>query len=115
MKMPAGLLFRRATGMENRGAFIGRETSQIQFLERRRRHGGNLRPMFDGFRRKIPGLANLPIRGVKFELKCKEFEGGPIKISEGRVTRSPLIAFHIRASWNSALRKNGLAQTRGEI
>ena len=122
--MAAGLLFRRAAGMENRGAFRGRQTGQFQFLERCRRHGGNLCPMFDDSRRKAARLANLPISGVVLELQRKEFEHEPVKISEGRVTRAPISAwelgvrsweFGVKASWNSALRKNGLAQLCGEV
>jgi len=53
VKMPAWTLFRGATGMENCGAFRRSQTRQIQFLERRRRHGRDLRPMFDHSRRKM--------------------------------------------------------------
>ena len=113
--MPAGFLFRRAAGVENHGAFAGRQTGQFQFLERRRRHGRDLRPMIDHSRRKIAHLANLPVSSVVFELQCKEFERKPVKIPEGRVTRAPIIAFHVRASWNLALRKHDFAQARGKI
>ena len=125
MEVPAGLLFRRTAGMENRSAFRGRQTGQFQFLERRRRHGGDLCPMFDNSRRKVARLryatarqacfADFPVGGVMLELQRKEFEGEPVKISEGRVTRAPILAFQVRASWNLALRKNGLAQARGKI
>src|ERR1035437_6528149 len=125
--MPTGLLFRRATGMENRGAFARRQTGQFQFLERRCRHGRNSRPMFDDFRGEAARLcfatarqarfANFPVGGVVLELQREEFEGQRVKISEGRVTRVPIMVseFGVRASWNSALRKNDLAQTRGKI
>ena len=113
--MAAGLLFRRAAGMENRAALVRRQTRQFQFLERRCRHGGNLRPMFNDSRRKIASLANFPVGSIVLELQRKELDGEPVKISEGRVTRAPIWAFQVRASWNSALRKNGLAQTRGEV
>jgi hypothetical protein len=134
MEVAAWTLFRRAAGMENRGALRRRETRQIQFLESGRRHGGDLRPMFDDSRRKTARLryatarqarfADFPVSGVVFELKREEFEREPVKISEGRVTRAPISAwelgvrsweFGVKASWNSVLRKNGLAQTRGEV
>ena len=52
-----------------------RQTSQFQFLECRRRHGGNLRPMLDHFRREASRFADFPVGGVVLELERKEFEG----------------------------------------
>ena len=101
--------------MENRGAFARRQTGQIQFLECYRRHGGNLCPMFDDFRLEVTSFADFPVSDVVFELQREEFECEPVKISEGRVTRAPIWAFQVRASWNPALRKNGLAQARGKV
>ena len=72
--MAAGLLLRRAAGMKNRRAFVRCETGQFQFLERGGRHGGNLRPMFDGCRRQLARLANFPIGGVMFELEREQFQ-----------------------------------------
>ena len=91
VKVSAGLLFRRAAGMENRGAFRRRQTRQIQFLECRCRHGGNLRPMFDDSGRESASFADFPVGGVVFELKREELEGKLVKISEGRVTRVPIM------------------------
>ena len=79
MKMPAGLLFRRAAGMKDGGAFVRRETGQFQFLERGGRHGGNLRPMLDNFRRQSARFADFPVGGVVFELKREEFERSELK------------------------------------
>jgi len=80
--------------------------------------------MFDDSRRKTPRFADFPVGGIVFELKREEFERKLVKISEGRVTRVPIMVsefgvrsseFGVRASWNSALRKNEFAQTRGEV
>ena len=75
VKMPAWTLFRRAAGMEYRGAFHRLQTGQIQFLECRCRHSRNLRPMFDNSRRKATRFADFPVGSVVFELQRKEFEG----------------------------------------
>ena len=93
-------MFRRAARMKNRGAFRRRQTGQFQFLERRCRHGRNSRPMFDDFRRKTPRLADFPVGGVVIELKREEFERQRVKISEGRVTRVPIMVseFGVRSS-----------------
>jgi hypothetical protein len=72
--MAAGLLFRRAAGMENRGAFARRQTGQFQFLERDGGHGGNLRPMLDDSRGETARLADFPVGGVTLELQREEFE-----------------------------------------
>ena len=74
MKMAAGLLLRRAAGMEDGGAFGGRKRSQFQFLERARRHGGNLRPVFDSLRRNFPRLADFAVGEVVLELERKQFQ-----------------------------------------
>ena len=83
MEMPAGLLFRRAAGMENRGAFVWRQTGQFQFLERRGRHGGNSRPVLHNFGREAARGADFPVGRVVIELEREEFEGELIKFSEG--------------------------------
>ena len=73
--------------------------------------------MFDDSRRKTTRFADFPVGGVVIELEREELERQRVKISEGRVIRVPISAleFGVRASWNSALRKNNLAQTRGKI
>ena len=71
--------------------------------------------MFDDSGREAASLTDFPIGGVMFELKREEFERKPVKIPEGRVTRAPIIAFHVRASWNLALRKHGFAQLCGKV
>jgi len=73
--------------------------------------------MLDHFRRQAARFADFTICGVVFELQREKFEGEGIKSWEGRVTRAPIrtLKFGVRASWNSALRKNGLAQARGEF
>jgi len=103
--------------MENGGAFFRRNTGKLQFFERTRWHGGNLRPMLDDFGCQTTCLADFTVGGVMFELKLKQFQRQRIKISEGRVTQAPIRAlkFRVRASRNPALRKEGLAQTRGEV
>jgi hypothetical protein len=111
--------------MENRGAFAWRQTGQFEFLERGGGHSRNLLPMLDDSRRKTPRLrfatarqarfADFPVGGVVLELERKEFERKLVKISEGRVTRVPILAFQVRASYNSALRVNRLAQARGKV
>src|ERR1035437_5954901 len=116
--MPTGLLFRRATGMENRGAFARRQTGQFQFLERRCRHGRNSRPMFDDFRGEAARLcfatarqarfANFPVGGVVLELQREEFEGQRVKISEGRVTRVPIMVSAFGLPYATSGRRMGV-------
>jgi hypothetical protein len=77
--MAAGLLFRRAAGMENRRAFFRRQTGQFQFLERGGGHGGNLRPMFDNLGCEPAGFADFPVGGVLLELQREEFEGESVE------------------------------------
>ena len=81
--MAAGLLLRCAAGMEDRRAFVCRETGQFQFLERRRRHGGNLRPMFNGLRREFARGANLLVGGVVLELQREQFQRERIEFRFG--------------------------------
>ena len=64
MKMPAGLLLRRAAGMKDGGALVRREAGQFHFLEHRRRHGGNLRPIFHRLRRELARDANFAVGGI---------------------------------------------------
>jgi len=73
--------------------------------------------MLDDLGSEPAGFANFSIRGIVFELETEKFESKPVKIPEGRVPQAPIsdFEFGVRASCNSALRKNGLAQTRGEI
>jgi len=79
--------------------------------------------MFDDCRCKTTSLANLPVGGVEFELKRKEFEREPIKIvfvgadvrrlgvcpTNGSWRKTPHVVSYIGKG------KNGLAQMRGEI
>ena len=74
MKMQAGLLFRRAAGMKNGGALVRREAGQFQFLERTRRHGGNVCPIFDGVWRDLVRLADFPVGGVVRELEREQLQ-----------------------------------------
>ena len=111
----AGLLPRRPAGMENRGAFVWRQTGHFQFLERHRRYGRDLCPMSDLSGCEPADLANLAIGGVVLDLERKKFERKLVKIPEGRVPRAHVLDFKTRASWNSALRMNGFAQTRSEV
>jgi len=87
MEVPAGLLFRRAAGMENGGAFARRQTGQFQFLERRRRDSGYLCPMFDHFGREPASFADFPVGGVGFELKREELEREFVKLIILRLSR----------------------------
>ena len=116
MEVPAGLLFRRAAGMENRGAFRRRETSQIQFLECRRWHGRNLCPTYNDSRRKTPCFADFPVSGVVFELKREKLQS---ELIEHRVpTPGGQRFFAALTDWgiDEAMpsSRNGLAQSRGE-
>ena len=87
MEVAAGLLFRRAAGMEDGSAFVRREAGQFQFLERGGRHGGDLRPMPDHLRRQRARLANFPAGGIVFELKREKFqrEFGKLPVADGRL------------------------------
>src|ERR1017187_7387188 len=80
MRMAAGLLFRRATGMKDGGAFVRREAGQFQFLERSGRHGGNLHPMLDVLGRQPTRFANFPVGGVVSELQREKFQRQLVKI-----------------------------------
>ncbi len=78
--------------------------------------------MFNGARRQVLSLADFSAGGVVFELEHEQFESQRTKTSEGRVTRVPISEFGVRssefkiwASWNSALRKHGFTQSRGEV
>lgn len=88
--------------------------------------------MFDDSGRESASFADFPVGGVVFELKREELEGKLVKISEGRAPIQALkfgvrpalrslrakdgsSEFGVRASWNSALRKNEFAQTRGKV
>src|SRR5947208_3048702 len=107
--MPARPLLRRSARMKDRGALLGGKARQLQLLERRRRHGGNLRPVRDGLRRGAPHFAQSSIGGVVGELQSEQFEGKRIETffsSEGRVTRVSIfnLDFEVRASCNSAFR-----------
>ena len=73
--MAAGLLLRRAAGMEDSRALVRREAGQFHLLEPGGRHGGDLRPMLDHLRRQLARFANFPVGGVVFELKSEQFEG----------------------------------------
>src|SRR5579859_6054127 len=117
MEVAAGLLRGGAAGMENRSAFLRRKAGKLQFLECTRRHGGNLRPVPNGFGRQTTRLTNFSISGVMFVLKREQFEGKGIKTSEGRVTRVPIrtLQFGVRDSCNSSLRRNGPAPARREV
>ena len=74
MKMPARMLFRGPAGMENGGAFGWCKAGQFEFLERRRRHSRNLRPMLDDIRCAFSRLANYTISGIVFELEREKFK-----------------------------------------
>ena len=56
--------------------------------------------MFDDFRGEAARFANFPVGGVVLELQREEFEGQRVKISEGRVTRVPIMVseFGVRSS-----------------
>lgn len=73
--MPAGFLLRRAAGMKNGGALLRRNAGKLQFLERRRRHGGNLCPVFDRLWRATARPADFPVGGVAFKLKREQLQG----------------------------------------
>src|SRR6266487_754427 len=118
--MPARPLFRRSARMKDRGALPGWKARQLQFLERRRRHGGNLRPVRNGLRRGAPHFAESSIGGIVGELQSEQFEGKRIEtffVSEGRVIRVPIFMsdFQVRASCNSALRIDEVTQACGEV
>ena len=83
--MPAGLLFRRAAGMENRGPFRRRNAGQFQFLEYLRRHHGNFRPVIDGSRHQLRHRADFPIGGIVFQLEREEFESEFVKFITSRL------------------------------
>lgn len=74
MEMAAGLLFRRAAGMKNGGAFFRRKAGQFQFLKSRRRHKRNLRPMLYLVRGQTACLANRPVSGIVLKLEGEEFQ-----------------------------------------
>ena len=116
--MPAGFLFGRAAGMENGRALVRRDAREFQFFERRGRHGGNLCPMPDRFRRQTPCGADYSIGGVVFELEREEFEGKPIEgrvltIRGGQCFVAALIDWGIDKAMPSE--RNDFAQTRGEV
>ena len=71
MKMAAGLLLRRAAGMKDGRALLRRDAGQLQFLERRCRHGRNLGPIPDGFRRQFARLTDFAVGKIVFGLKRK--------------------------------------------
>lgn len=73
--MAAGLLPGGAAGVEDGGAFIRRNTGQFQLLEGARGHERDLRPVFDGLWRQLPGFTNPSVRGIGIELEGKEFVG----------------------------------------
>ena len=77
--MPTWSLFRRAAGIKNRGAFRQGQTRQIQFLEHRRWHGRNLRPMFVNFGCESASFTDFPIGSVVLELKREEFESEDVE------------------------------------
>ena len=116
--MPAGLLLRRAAGMENGRALVRRDAREFQFLERRGRHGGNLCPVPDRFRRQTPCGADYSIGAIVFDLECKKVEG---ELIENRVVSThggkrfvaALIDWGIDKAMSS--KRNGFAQTRAEV
>jgi len=81
MKMAAGLLLCCSAGMKDGGAFIRQNTGEFQFFKRRRRHGRNLRPLFDDLWRQAASGANFLIRWIVFELEAKKFQGERLKAS----------------------------------
>ena len=118
--MAAWTLFRRATGMKDARSVRRRQAGQIQFLERRRGNGGDLRPVRNLARCGATSLREVSIRRVAGKLQREQFECELVEKSitpEGRVTRVPILVWDFRAgaSCNLALRKNAFAQTRGEI
>src|SRR6266576_1111729 len=118
--MPARSLFRRTARMKDHRALPGWKARQLQFLERLRRHGGNLRPVRDGLRRGAPHFAESSIGGVVGELLGKQFESKRIEtfcVSDGRVIRVPIFTsdFQVRASCNSSLRIDELTHSCGEV
>ena len=100
MKMPAGLLFRSATGMKYSGSLLRRNTGKIQFLERAGRHDWDLRPMLDPFWRQFARFADFAIGGVVIKLKREQFQSefGELPIADCRLPIG-----------------NQSAQTRGEV
>ena len=114
MKMPARLLFRRAAGMEDRGAFFRRNAGKLQFLERHRRHGGNLRPMLNGLRRSFSHFADFSVSGVVLELQPEKFQGEGVKILVGADVRRPKLSSICIETPYVVSDKEALAQARGE-
>ena len=122
--MAAGLLLRRAAGMKDGGAFGGRKGGQFQFLERARRHGGNLRPMLDGLRRHAASQADFLVGGIILELEREQFEreGGELLIADcqlpignqrtqlgGEIKKFFVHAVFVRG-WFSATAKSRIAE-----
>jgi len=85
--MTARFLFCRAAGMKNRGAFVRRDARKFQFLERARRHGGDLRPVLNDLRRHSPRPANLLVGGIVLELQREKLESEFIKLIALRLPR----------------------------
>jgi hypothetical protein len=119
-------LLRCAAGMKNVCARFRRETSQIQFLESSRRHGGNLRPMVDRIRKHISRLAKFSIRRIVLELQREENECHAVEFGVVVCTQrefKPRAVPHLagrnskrRNSKRRFLRADGnkLAQSRGK-
>lgn len=72
--MAARLLFGRPAGMKDSGAFFRRNARQLQFLEHRGRHSGNLRPMVDRFRRQSAHLADFAVGEIVLELESEQIQ-----------------------------------------
>jgi hypothetical protein len=62
VKMAAGNLFRRSTGMKDVRALFRSQTGDFQFLERARRKRGNFAPMLDCLWRNLSRFAKAAIR-----------------------------------------------------
>ena len=108
--MPAGFLLRRAAGMKNGGALVRRDARQVQFFEHARRHGGNLRPVFDRLRCASARPADFPVGGVVRELEGEKLqrEGIEFRLLVGTARCT------VRTPQRGVPTMDGFAQTRGE-